>query len=400
MNKISTGTNYGLVVVFFILMLLYLRDELVHLTMLDMSAGEHGYSRYYIVGMLIVGLMYILPLQSSRATAIRLPKAARVFNFFVLLTYILSLLPIYSTRFDLLSDYIAKLLPVLALYVSYSLIQRAVDEEKVLIWVYVAAIFLGYFYVTTTLQKLSLILKEDTVNSSVYFLLYLLPLLLCTKRKMLKIAAIVIIGAFVVLSAKRGGFVAFVLGLVVYILVGFVLAQKIKFKHVFLALASFAALAYIFSILQNDESLFLFSRLEGIENYGAGDRAELYPKVFKMITNSDLFSMIWGHGYNSVIVYGTMGYSAHNDFLEIWYDFGLIGLSAYLALWYHLVRMGVLMIKNKSKYAAPYSLMLSILFVNSMVSHIYLFNQYLLMFSVTLSAMWSLYYKEKRSFGL
>lgn len=396
MNQLNPGRHsYGAVFLFFILMGLYLKDELIHITMLDMSTGEYGYSRYYIVGMMLVGLFYVFQNHSERFV-VRLPRSGTVFNIFIITSYILSILLSFHSSFPLLSDYLARILPIIALYISYCIFQNIKKTERVFTLVFIYAVYLAYYYVTYSMRKLDLVLSEETVNSSVYFLLYLLPVLLCDNRKYLKYPTILIVGAFIILSAKRGGFIAFFLGLVVYIVVGLILANRLKLKHILFACILLLGLVWGISFLQEDETLFIFSRMEGMDSNGYGDRGILYPRVFHMILSSDVISMFLGHGYNSVIKDLGMGYSAHNDFLEIWYDFGLVGFVLYMALWYHIVKMGIKMTKDKSIYAAPYSFMLSIFLVNSMVSHIFLYNQYLMMFSVSFGTMWSLYYREKR----
>ncbi len=396
MRQLIVGKQYYAVVsLFFILMGLYIKDELIHITMLGMSTSEVGYSRYYIVGMMAIGMYIFLQMNSNREFSVKLPKAGRVFIVFILITYFLSLLLSIHSSFSLLSDYFARLLPIFALYIAYKFFVNIKEVEKVLFLFFLYAIFLGYYYVTFSMQKLLLLTSEDTINSSVYFLLYLLPILACTKHKYLKYPTIAVIGFFVVMSAKRGSFVAFILGLAVYIIVGSALANKMKFIHILLAVSLLVCLTLGITYLQEDESLFLFSRMEGVGVTSYGSRGDLYPVVIKMILSSDLFSMLIGHGYNSVILDSNTGFSAHNDFLEIWYDFGLLGLALYLALWYHIVKVGVSMVRNKSVYAAPYFMMLTILFVTSMVSQIYLYNQYLLMFSVSLGLIWGLYRRDQ-----
>ena len=380
---------------FFILMGLYVRDEMIHITLLNMVEENSGYSRFYILGMMFFGLYYVLQARSVRPKMM-LPKVGHVFNAFIIITYFLSVFPLFDTRFALLSDYIARLLPIVALYISYHLFQTVNDKEKVLICLFVYAVFLVYYYIKTYNQRLFLSVTDVTVDSSVYSLLFLLPLLLCSKYKLLKIMALSVIGVLIIISAKRGAFIAYFLGVVVYLLVKYIRIYNLKFRSiVFVGLLLWAMVKGL-DYLQTKESFFLFSRFEGIENYGYGDRGDIYPKVLRMIFSSDIIGVIIGHGYNSVIKDLGMGYSAHNDLLEIWYDFGLVGLISYLILWYNILKVGLNMMRNKSIYAAPYFLMVSIFIVNSMVSHIFLFNQYLLMFSVILGSLWGLFYRERR----
>ena len=66
------------------------------------------------------------------------------------------------------------------------------------------------------------------------------------------------------------------------------------------------------------------NRFEAMNEDEGNGRLDIYSDVFVQYLDSDLFSQLFGHGYNMVSVV-LKGPSAHNDFLEVLYDYGIIG---------------------------------------------------------------------------
>ena len=74
--------------------------------------------------------------------------------------------------------------------------------------------------------------------------------------------------------------------------------------------------------------------------------------------------------------------TAHNDYLEVLYDFGIIAFVLYVSFVVQLLKMCRRLIAMKSEYAPAIGASLAIFFVNSMVSHIWIYNQYLIIFAL------------------
>lgn len=69
--------------------------------------------------------------------------------------------------------------------------------------------------------------------------------------------------------------------------------------------------------------------------------------------------------------------SAHNDYLEAWYDFGIIGMGLYVLAMLSLFKDIIVCIKVKKQYAPAMAALGAIILVLSMISHIaiyYWFN--------------------------
>lgn len=60
-------------------------------------------------------------------------------------------------------------------------------------------------------------------------------------------------------------------------------------------------------------------------------RDTIYSNLFNAWLNSDIIHLLFGHGFGSTI-YISGGSWAHNDWLELLTNFGLLGVSIYLTL--------------------------------------------------------------------
>ena len=114
-----------------------------------------------------------------------------------------------------------------------------------------------------------------------------------------------------------------------------------------------------------------------------------------MISSSNIIQLLFGHGYNSVLADNPLGFSAHNDFLEILYDFGVFAFLLYCALYFRIYRFCRKLVERKSKYAGAMLFSVCLLIINSMVSHIYIYPFYASIFALVWGAIYALYKKEQ-----
>ena len=125
------------------------------------------------------------------------------------------------------------------------------------------------------------------------------------------------------------------------------------------------------------------SRMSELGGEGVSGRTEIWVTVLDRIVNSNPLTILFGHGYNAVGLLSNDHLGAHNDFLEVLYDFGFIAFIAYCALYVKLFKKTIKLIKNHSKYAAPLGMSLTIFFIESMSSQIVTAPFFGVMFSMT-----------------
>jgi O-antigen ligase len=97
-----------------------------------------------------------------------------------------------------------------------------------------------------------------------------------------------------------------------------------------------------------------------------------------MIEQSTKAQLILGHGHNAVRRDSPLEISAHNEYLEIIYDYGIIALTIYLGLWIYVIKQFLFHYRNNTIFFIPYALSICIFVVMSMVSQLVLYVSYFL----------------------
>jgi hypothetical protein len=186
-----------------------------------------------------------------------------------------------------------------------------------------AALFLMVF----RFQNMQLVRQAASLND-VYFLLLLLPWVLLFPKVLLKYAGILLIVVAVLWSMKRTALIVLVVALV-----GYFLAERSRLQKAFdwrwvmgvsvLIIISFQLFLYI-DILADD---YITTRLSGAFYDRGSGRLDIYNEVIRLQGNSTIDDWIIGHGHNTVRKYNTLQgsdfLSAHNDWLEVLFDYGL-----------------------------------------------------------------------------
>ena len=160
-----------------------------------------------------------------------------------------------------------------------------------------------------------------------------------------------------------------VLGLLVYTICAYIVNNKgIKsFLYVIFTLVLLGVM--FFSIAISDYGG-VVERILSIQDDEGSGRVEVWDITSRMIQQSEYISYIFGHGADSVLRNSPIFLSAHNDFLEAWYDYGLVGFSLYIFALFSSIRYVVKLIHAKSSIAPSMAMLLSIVLVLTMISHV------------------------------
>ena len=120
----------------------------------------------------------------------------------------------------------------------------------------------------------------------------------------------------------------------------------------------------------------MLSERVGQEEVEGEGRSGIYEYTLFMIQSSTPRDLVLGHGHYGVKKDSFYEMSAHNDFLEVIYDYGLIILILYLWLWGYVIRQCYRLYRARSSLFIPYATTLSFFLVMSMVSHLILYATY------------------------
>ncbi len=322
-------------------------------------------------------------------------------KYVILLVYILLLVFLFSVSYPLGSRllYVTLLLPLL-LFIFAQVTSFQIKSHEPIIWMATIVFLLSTFYFLANYYS-NVQLDTDSANSGSYVMLYLLPFLLCHKKRILRVLAIIVTLVVIMFSLKRGGFLSLLAGVLVYLVVSQIVLnnQKIKFWHVIVLLAVSFGL-YILIIYVNNVILngHLIDRFIDDERGGSG-RLELYSEYWKMLLDSSFGQLLVGRGWLGSLRDSGLELTCHNDFLESIIDFGLFGFILYIIFYFGLIALFRMMLKSKQKYAPAMAASIAIFFVNSMVSHILIYPKYLLLFSLFWGFMVYIVYSPHNSTG-
>lgn len=226
-------------------------------------------------------------------------------------------------------------------------------------------------------------------KNGAYTLLYFLPFILCLRKVYLRIVGVVVVLAALLFSLKRGGLLAFALAILIYWAINTFSYSGKKFGFWHFVFSALVVVGFVYFYIYFDQMTgnLLSTRFQNLQDDGGSGRLDTYPVVWSHIKESSIINLIFGHGWDAVRIQCGMERSAHNDFLEILYDFGIIVFAVYILFYIKLFKVVRLLIKRRSFYAAPLSATFVLFFANSMVSHIIYYPKYAVLFALFLGLM-------------
>jgi|SRR5690554_620369 len=243
----------------------------------------------------------------------------------------------------------ALLLFFLPLYPAYYLARkRFLTEKKLLVFFVVMLLItmLNFQFSKSVILAARLSGREDVVNNAAYSFVVLLPYVFLFKRKIYSTISLLFILLFVIEGAKRGAILVAGLGAVVY---GYYALRHIENRYktigyILAAITSLAIASFLYSYFLNNE--FLMQRMAMISEGGSG-RDRIFKNLFLAWLNSDnVVNYLFGFGFASTVEHSGTGHAAHNDWLELLTNFGLLGVLLY-SLMFFMIHRVIKKLKNK-----------------------------------------------------
>lgn len=171
-----------------------------------------------------------------------------------------------------------------------------------------------------------------TVNASTYFLL-ILPLCILFYRKKCSLIVYIICMIFIMMSGKRGNLVGAAIPSIFFLYLKYKDAKKSFLKLIPYILGVCIGLYYGTEFLLSSEQMML--KLTIMMEGDSSGRDVILSHLWNVWYNSnDIISYIFGYGYDGTLQNG--GMYAHNDWMELLICSGLIGVVAYLAIFFSL----------------------------------------------------------------
>ena len=217
-------------------------------------------------------------------------------------------------------------------------IKKYLTENLLKRWIFVfmgAAVFIFIDFQMTTIQELLLegMDVDEVTNNVGYLFVALIPSVALFKHKsLLQYGMIIFCMAFIVMGMKRGAIIVGVLLVLYFLYFNYRYHQSMsKAKVLFFSILIVFAVAYIVGYMMESSDYFM-ARIAQTEEGGTSGRDEIYDFFWGHFKNEpDVFKFFLGNGANATLGIG-VNY-AHNDWLEIAINQGVLGLMAYAFYW-------------------------------------------------------------------
>lgn len=175
--------------------------------------------------------------------------------------------------------------------------------------------------------------------SNAYYALCILPfVILISNNKKVNLIFYIAVGAVVIFSGKRTGLIAFALFILTVALFEALHRNKLNdfLKTVFVVTIAIIAFYYLYNRLAATYDLRLLQRMTTLLEDGGSGRDDIYRQIWEGMKNSKPINWIFGHGYGSSDQVILKHATAHDDFLEILYDYGLIPTILFILFYVRL----------------------------------------------------------------
>lgn len=207
----------------------------------------------------------------------------------------------------------------------------------------------------------SLIGLDFKFNSDCAFAIFLyMPLVFFLRSNIIKVTLLAFYGFVILLAGKRSIFMAYSLCIALYLFYILLFSNRnktISNKSKYFILLMLVMGACIILSFGNDNLDYILNRFSNIEKDGGSGRDEVYATIINAFENSELLQILIGHGYQSVVT--TFQIGAHNDLLEILYDYGLLSVIIYIVF---LTKLTIFAFRNfrSNKHNGSYSFICAI----------------------------------------
>lgn len=260
------------------------------------------------------------------------------------------------------------------------------------------------FFINTSLFLLEISTRfssNDALRTNtIFFILMLTPMVTLIRNTRNRFALLFAILTCSVISGKRSAMIAIALVLMIEWIRYMKNSTRHKFRTVVTTVFAVIFLAGAVYAVESALGISFIERFQGIEEDGGSGRTEAFIQVSFRYSQLPLEDKLWGCGHNAVRIEDFVSLdfskdealSAHNDFLEVLYDYGLIGLILYLIFIFQIIALARYWKKVDREYYLSMLGSLAVFFVMSMVSHLVIYPTY----SAYLMIFWTYMYNEKR----
>ena len=286
------------------------------------------WSRMIVVVFLLISIYYVL----YSFIKFRINPYLKVLAVLLLMFSVYGMvLFLRGGSFDYLKMIYLSLLPTYSFYVWTKKNRIDAGWIKVMFFIMVGVVVLQYISEMSRIEENYKETESATINIA-YEVLALLPLLFFwKKRPLIQYIMLAVILAVVLSTVKRG---AIIIGAIctLYIVLVSIRNSSRRIKwYVWLIVLIFFVIGtrYVLDFYANSE--YAQMRMENTLEGDSSGRDMIFTRAWNIFLDSNILTILFGHGANATIA--KMGIAAHNDWLELLVNQGILGAAVYLFYW-------------------------------------------------------------------
>lgn len=235
--------------------------------------------------------------------------------------------------FEYLKSIYISLLPIYAFY--HFARKGLLNEKTIRNWGFVLLpiVTLIFLYEDTQIRIVRMLNDtEDITNNFGYLFLSLIPIIAFYRDKnVVQYFLLSYCMLFIIMGMKRGAIVIGLVCMLIYITDSlFHSKRKRKTGQILVTFCFLLAIYYIISYYFQNSDYFNYRFNETLQGESSG-RDEIYSRYYNYFINSSFISFFIGHGADATLKF--FGQYAHNDWLEIAINNGIIGVFLYMYFW-------------------------------------------------------------------
>lgn len=264
---------------------------------------------------------------------------------------------------------------------------------------------LKYLFLLAAILSVAVIVNRDYRKSEdaginvIFYVLTLLPFLLHIRNRTIRNLIIFYLLILSLLAMKRS--VLIILGIFLVLYGGSILFRNPRriLANTILSVLLVISVLLVSKTVNDRMDNAVLKRVENIKKDEGNGRLTIYNEVMYSQLLSSPYEWIFGHGNNSVnnTVRGnpwSVGRTSHNDFLEILFNYGLLGFLIYLFLHFKIAHTAIKLKKSGSEFFLSYLSSYIIFLVMSLVSHLVIYPTYFIFLAIYWGIIESLNLKE------
>lgn len=370
-----------LCIVFFLFMTVYEQNKMF-------SDVDSGPTSIFALALFIIALLTL-----TKGGLWYRNDIGKAFALYLIPVYILSLMHGLFVPLGSMMTHLTIIMPYLFFVFAYQIIHGLNKISFLFVCAVLMFAYLSFYFLNN--NSLNMVKEFTHQTSASYIVLFMLPFALCSKKRLLHYVCFVSTFIIMLISLKRGGLIALGLGFVLYSISS--RKKEIDLKSVLLYSISMLLIVFVgvslYNYVNSALSNSITARFAG-DLTGSG-RSNIYANAIDMIQQSNAFEFIFGHGWCSFEKYYIGHMPAHNDFLEILFDQGLLCGLFYVLFCCSIVHFAIKMSKLKSFYAPAMWTSLGIFFVNSSISHVLIYEHFFMIFGLFWGCIVAVFEKEQ-----